>query len=95
VDVDRIKAVHDLVKVPLVLHGASGVPAETISQAIANGVAIINIDTELRMAYAKALRQSLADQPEEIDPRKLLKPVVEAVKQAAAAKLKQFGTKNY
>jgi fructose-bisphosphate aldolase class II len=94
VDVERIKAIHDRVPVPLVLHGASGVPEETIRQAIANGVAIVNIDTELRMAFAKSLRQSLADQPEEIDPRKIMKPVLEAVKLAAEMKLKQFGTRN-
>jgi fructose-bisphosphate aldolase class II len=92
VDLDRIKAVHDLVKIPLVLHGASGVPADVIRQAIANGIAIINIDTELRLAYTAALRKSLADQEKEIDPRKIMKPVIEAVKQAAGLKLKEFGT---
>lgn len=94
VDLDRIKAVHDIVKLPLVLHGASGVPADVIRQAIANGIAIINIDTELRLAYTTALRQSLTDQPQEIDPRKIMKPVVAAVKQAAHQKLTEFGTKN-
>ncbi len=94
VDLDRIKAVHELVKVPLVLHGASGVPSDVIRQAIANGIAIINIDTEIRLAYSKALRQSLAEQPAEIDPRKIMKPVIEAVKQAASVKLKEFKTQN-
>jgi fructose-bisphosphate aldolase class II len=94
VDLDRIKAVHDLVKIPLVLHGASGVPADVIKQAIANGIAIINIDTELRIAYTHALKQSQIDQPDEVDPRKIMKPVIEAVKQAAMIKLQQFGTRN-
>lgn len=92
VDVDRIKAVHDLVKIPLVLHGASGVPEDVIRQAIANGIGIINIDTELRLAYTGALRQALADQPKEVDPRKIMQPVIAAVKQAAVMKLKEFGT---
>lgn len=94
VDIARIKEVHERVDLPLVLHGASGVPEEVISEAIANGIAIINIDTELRIAYSKALRQSLADQPDEIDPRKIMKPVIEAVKNAAIEKLKQFKTQN-
>jgi fructose-bisphosphate aldolase, class II len=94
VDLDRIKAIYDKVKIPLVLHGASGVPEDVIKQAIERGIAIINIDTELRLAYAQALRQSLADQPEEIDPRKLLKPAIEAIKQAAMVKIKQFNTQN-
>jgi fructose-bisphosphate aldolase, class II len=94
VDVERIKAVADRVQIPLVLHGASGVPEDVISTAITNGISIINIDTELRAAYAKALRASLSDQPDEIDPRKIMKPVIEAVKAAAEIKLKQFRTKN-
>jgi fructose-bisphosphate aldolase class II len=94
VDVERIKQVHEKVQLPLVLHGASGVPEDVISQAIANGIAIINIDTELRLAYASSLRKSLLEQPDEIDPRKIMKPVIEAVKEAAVLKLKQFKTKN-
>jgi fructose/tagatose bisphosphate aldolase len=49
VDIPRIKAIHDLVHAPLVLHGASGVDAETISQAIQNGIRLINVDTELEL----------------------------------------------
>ena len=94
VDVERIKQVHEKVQLPLVLHGASGVPEDVITQAIAGGIAIINIDTELRLAYAKSLSKSLSDQPDEIDPRKIMKPVIEAVKDAAVLKLRQFKTKN-
>ncbi len=94
VDLPRIKAIYDLVKIPLVLHGASGVDENVIKQAIKNGIAIINIDTELRIAFAQALRKNLEEKPEEIDPRHLLKPSIEAVKQAAIKKLEQFGTKN-
>jgi fructose-bisphosphate aldolase, class II len=94
VDIDRIKAIHARVPVPLVLHGASGVPVKVVQTAIANGIAIINIDTELRIAFSTALRQSLADQPGEIDPRKIMKPVISAVKMAAEKKLKEFGTRN-
>ena len=94
VDVERIKQVHEKVQLPLVLHGASGVPEDVLTQAIAGGIAIINIDTELRLAYATSLRKSLSDQPDEIDPRKIMKPVIEAVKDAAVLKLRQFKTKN-
>jgi fructose-bisphosphate aldolase, class II len=94
VDVERIKAIHDLVQVPMVLHGASGVPDDVISQAIANGVAIINIDTELRLGFTKELRIFLASHPDEVDPRKYLHPAIEGVKKAAIAKLTAFKTKN-
>ena len=94
VDLARIKAVHEKVKLPLVLHGASGVPEDVITKAIENGIAIINIDTELRIAYDEALRKSIEAQPNEIDNRKIMAPVIEAVKEAAVLKLKQFKTKN-
>ncbi len=94
VDVGRIKAVYEAVKIPLVLHGASGVSDDIIKAAISAGVAIINIDTELRMAFATSLRKSLANQPDEIDPRKIMAPVIDAVKDAAIKKLQLFGTQN-
>lgn len=94
VDLDLIKTIKEKTKIPLVLHGASGVPEDVIGKAIESGVAIINIDTELRIAYEEALRKSVIDQPEEIDNRKLMEPVIEAVKQAAMLKLKQFKTQN-
>jgi fructose-bisphosphate aldolase, class II len=93
VDVDRIEAVYAAVGRPLVLHGASGVPSEIIHAAITNGVAIINIDTELRIAFSHTLRDTLAANPAEIDPRKILAPSIAAVEAAAAKKLVEFGTK--
>lgn len=94
VDVERIKAVHERVEIPLVLHGASGVPDDVIQQAIAAGIAIINIDTELRIGFTDNLRKALQEMPDEVDPRKYLKPAIEAVKEAAMSKLRAFGTKN-
>lgn len=94
VDVTRISEIHKRINAPLVLHGASGVDENVIHAAIEAGIAIINIDTELRLAYGESLRKSLADQPEEVDPRHIMKPVIEAVKKAAEKKLQQFGTKN-
>ncbi len=94
VDLDRIRQVHQLVNAPLVLHGASGVPDDVISQAISNGIAIINIDSELRVAFTKELRIFLASHPDEVDPRKFLNPAIEGVKQAAIKKLKAFKTHN-
>lgn len=92
VDIPRIKAIHQLVKIPLVLHGASGVDPETIALAIRAGISVINIDTELRLAFARALRATLDTYREEIDPRRIMKPVIQAVKETAMGKIKQFGT---
>lgn len=94
VDVDRIKKIHELVQAPMVLHGASGVPDDVISEAISAGIAIINIDTELRVAFTKELRVFLASHADEVDPRKYFHPAIEGVKEAAIKKLKAFKTKN-
>ncbi len=94
VDLPRIARIYEAVKIPLVLHGASGLDDNIIHTAIENGVAIINIDTETRIAYSDALRKSLADQPEEIDPRNIMKPVIEAISNSCIRKIRQFKTKN-
>jgi fructose-bisphosphate aldolase, class II len=93
VDVQRIRAIHELVKIPLVLHGASGVEPQTIALAIQAGIRIINIDTELRLAFVQALRATLEAYPEEIDARRIMKPVIKVVKETAMAKIRQFGTR--
>ena len=93
VDVDRIRQIHEITGKPMVLHGASGVEEGVIREAIKNGIAIINIDTEIRLAYSESLRKSLTDQPDEIDPRKIMKPVIDAVAKAAELKLREFGTR--
>ena len=54
-DLDRLAAIRDAVPVPLVLHGASGLPDQQLSGAIRRGVAKININTELRQAYLAAV----------------------------------------
>jgi fructose-bisphosphate aldolase class II len=94
VDLPRIARVYEKVKKPLVLHGASGLDDNVIHTAIENGIAIINIDTELRIAYSDSLKKSLLSSPEEIDPRKIMNPVIEAVKLTALSKLRQFKTQN-
>lgn len=94
VDIGRIEQVASLVPVPLVLHGASGVPDEIISQAISAGISIINIDTELRIGFTKNLREALREHPDEVDPRKYLAPAIAGVKAAAMQKLMAFKTIN-
>ncbi|MFG2728377.1 ketose-bisphosphate aldolase [Streptomyces canus] len=58
-DLDRLAAIHEAVPVPLVLHGASGLPVEELHGALARGVAKVNVNAELRRAYLDAVRASL------------------------------------
>lgn len=87
-DFKRLAAIHKFVKVPLVLHGASGVPGPDLRRARALGVAIVNIDTDLRLAYLKSLRHELKRQAQEYDPRVIFSPVVAALQRVAERKLK-------
>jgi len=95
-DVERIKAVRKILpeKVAMVLHGGSGIPDEQIKEAIKAGIANIHINTEIRTAYAEALRKFLAENPEETTPYKILAPAVEAVRKKVEEKLKLFGWVN-
>jgi fructose-bisphosphate aldolase class II/tagatose 1,6-diphosphate aldolase GatY/KbaY len=58
-DLDRLAAIHETVPVPLVLHGASGLPVEALHGALARGVAKVNVNAELRRAYLEAVRATL------------------------------------
>ena len=91
-DFDRLQKIRDLVDIPLVLHGASGVPEEAIQRAISIGISKINIDTDLRQAFTAAVVKVLTDKPDEFDPRKLLGPAREALKQVVKEKITLFGS---
>ena len=73
-------------------HGASGVPDEAIRKAVSLGICKINIDTELRQAVTRAGQEVVRTKPEEIDPRKLLGPAREAMKDTVRAKIRLFGS---
>ncbi len=90
-DFPRLARIRALTGVPLVLHGSSGVPEEAIRTAISLGVRKINIDTDIRIAFVSSLRRALAENPEEIDPRRLLGTARAAATEAIRAKLRLFG----
>jgi len=67
IDLDRLRAVHERVPVPLVIHGGTGFPPDAIAHAIAAGVAKFNVGTVLRRAYLRGLTGALAQLPDEPD----------------------------
>ncbi|MGA0805898.1 MAG: class II fructose-bisphosphate aldolase [Pseudohongiellaceae bacterium] len=69
-----------------------GVPVEQIQEGIRNGVRKVNIDTDLRLASTGAVRKFLAENPAEFDPRKFLKPTIDAMKSVVKERLVAFGT---
>jgi len=72
------------------LEGAKGIPEEHIQKAISMGIAKINIDTDLRLAFTATVREVLANSPKEFDPRKILGPAKEAMKQVVKGKMRLF-----
>ena len=89
-DFDRLKEIRDKVDTPLVLHGASGVPDESIQRAIELGVGKINIDTDIRLAFTRAVSRALQETPGEYDPRKILGPAKEEMKAIIKGKMRLF-----
>jgi fructose-bisphosphate aldolase class II len=74
------------------LAGAKGIPEDHIRKAIALGITKINIDTDLRLAFTATIREVLATSPKEFDPRKILGPAKEAMKEVVKAKMRLFGS---
>ncbi|MCD6473014.1 class II fructose-1,6-bisphosphate aldolase [Candidatus Aerophobetes bacterium] len=90
-DIPRIEKIRDLTGVPLVLHGASGANDEEVKKGIAAGISKVNIDTRIRIAFVKKIREFLPLHPNEIDPRKVLKPAKEAAKEIIRDRMRVCG----
>lgn len=91
-DIERIAQIKKATRVFLTLHGGSGTNDDDFLKAIAAGINIIHVSTELRVAWRRSLAASLAQDANEIVPYKILTPVVDAVKQVVGARLRLFQT---
>jgi fructose-bisphosphate aldolase, class II len=89
-DIERIAQIKSAARVPLTLHGGSGTDDEDLRQAIAAGISIIHINTELRVAWRSGLEAGLAAQPGQVVPYKILPFAVESVGQVVKARLRLF-----
>jgi fructose-bisphosphate aldolase class II len=88
-NIERIKEIAAVVKTPLVLHGASGNTDEEVKEAIAAGIRIVHINTELRLAYKEGVKKSMMSS-DEVAPYKFMAKGVEEMKKLVTAKLKVF-----
>ncbi len=94
VDLPRLQKIAKAVDVPLVMHGGSGLRDVDFKKAIAHGISIINIDTNLRIAFKNALQKNLNKQSDLIDPRKILTPSITAMQAEVERIIKVFGSQN-
>ena len=94
-DIERIRQIHEaLPEIALVLHGGSGIPDNQIKEAIKAGISNIHVNTEIRIAFSAALRQTFAQKPEETTPYKLFSEAIKAVEEKVKEKLTLFGSVN-
>ena len=89
-NIERIAQIKRAVQVPLTLHGGSGTDNEDLRHAIAAGISIVHINTELRVAWRSGLETGLAAQPHQVVPYKLLPFAVESVERVVLARLRLF-----
>ncbi len=87
---ERVKAIREATGVPLVLHGGSGTMSEDFLSCIKEGVDIVHINTEIRVAFRDALKKTLAEDPDEVAPYKFLKGGRDAMQAVIEARLKLF-----
>jgi fructose-bisphosphate aldolase class II len=89
-DIARIAQIKNAARIPLTLHGGSGTDDEDLRKAIAAGINIVHINTELRVAWRRGLEEGLSKQPDEVVPYKILPFAVESVKQVVLSRLRLF-----
>ncbi len=101
---DRLAEIASRVPIPLVMHGGTGVPDDAVRKAVALGIAKINIDTQIRVAFYDAMIEAIHQVDAEFakvdqeggvrkyDVRKLLTPTREAMKQAVMGRMQVFGS---
>ncbi len=89
---DEMKEISELTNAPLVLHGGSGIPTEQIKKAIERGHSKINVNTECQQQFTKAVKEWFEAGNAAYDPRKVLAPGKEAIKEVVRFKFEEFGS---
>ena len=91
-DIERLKAVHERTRIPLVLHGASGLRWESIHNAMQLGICKVNMAACFDRCLTNTLRQKLRELPDEINFRKIVGPARQAVKEEARKQIRLLGS---
>jgi len=89
-DIGRIRSIKAESQIYMTLHGASGTDDRDLAEAIAAGITVVHINTEVRLSWRRGLDSALSAQPNEIVPYKILPQVVDAVKSLIAGRLALF-----
>ncbi len=92
VDLERLSEIRAVVDIPLVLHGTSGVPDETVAEAVKRGICKVNYATELRAAFSEGVKEVMKADPAVYDPKKYNKAGREKVKQLVMKRIDNLGS---
>ena len=87
-DLDRLSEIREVVDIPLVLHGTSGVPDETVTECVNRGICKVNYATDLRIAFTKGVSEVFSENPDVIDPKEYNACGKERVKEYVMSKMK-------
>lgn len=93
-DLDRLTQIRSVVNVPLVLHGASGIPDDVVRECIRRGISKVNFATELRIAYSNGVKEFLKADPDAFDPKKYGAVGMQHVTELVKEKIKVCGSEN-
>lgn len=92
IDFQRLEEIHKVVDVPLVLHGASDVPDDFVKRTITLGICKVNVATELKIAFATAVKEWFKNNPEGNDPRYYMRVGMDAMKEVVRSKINVCGS---
>jgi fructose-bisphosphate aldolase class II len=90
INAELVSEIKNITGIPLVLHGGSGLRDEDFTNAIKAGISIVHINSEIRLAFKEAVEKTIASNPTEITPAKILQPAVDAIEAVVEARLKLF-----
>ena len=93
-DFERLEAINNKIDIPLVLHGASGVPDSDVRKAVSFGINKVNVNTAFQQAFTAKVKDLFAEDPELYDPRKYCGPGRDAIKERVKEKIDVLGSKN-
>lgn len=91
---EEMLEISELVKIPLVLHGGSGIPDVQIQEAIRRGTAKINVNTECQQEFTRIVREVLNNDSKVYDPRKIIGPGMKGIAHVVREKCEVFGCIN-
>jgi len=93
-DFDRLDVIKKKIGIPVVLHGASGVPEADVKKSVSLGVNKVNVNTDFQQAFNSKIRDIFTNDPDVYDPRKFCGPGRDAIKAKVIEKIKFLGSDN-